>query len=229
MNNKATVSDDYYRKFLTTKDKTEEIAISNQQPTQKQTTINTQDYSQQPQKTDISQMTYSLFVNQTKELLYKNFFKNKTSPPKPQRKQNQFKTIANKEITADKKQFSKKSNEINPNKEKKKEFLEEIIKVNSDVIRPTNFYFQQKQYEFEEPKPKRFDLEQFQCNQEVAVEIENEVENKRKLIEQEHEEIINANVPNIVNSIEELINNSEKPFYFVQPKYDKLIEEYSSI
>ena len=52
MNNKATVSDDYYRKFLTTKDKTEEIAISNQQPTQKQTIINTQDYSQQPQKTD---------------------------------------------------------------------------------------------------------------------------------------------------------------------------------
>ena len=97
------------------------------------------------------------------------------------------------------------------------------------MIRPTNFYFQQKQYEFEEPKPKRFDLEQFQCNQEVAVEIENEVENKRELIEQEHEEIINANVPNIVNSIEELINNSEKPFYFVQPKYDKLIEEYSSI
>ena len=174
-------------------------------------------------------MTYSLFVNQTEELLYKNFFKNKTSPPKPQKKQNQFKTIANKEVTTDKKQFSKKSNEINPNKEKKKEFLEEIIKVNSDVIRPTNFYFQQKQYEFEEPKPKRFDLEQFKCNQEVTVEIENEVENNRKLIEQEHEEIINANVPNIVNSIEELINNSEKPFYFVQPKYDKLIEEYSSI
>lgn len=228
MNDKATVSDDYYRKFLTTKEKTDDITTPIQQTTQKQTTIITQEPSQQPQKTDISQMTYSLFVNQTKELLYKNFFINKTSPPKPQKKQIQLKTINQKASTPDKKQI-KKTKEINPNKEKKKELLEQIIKVNSDVIRPDNFYFQQKQYEFEEPKPKTFDLEKFKCNQEVAIQLENEVENKRRIIEKEHDEIINANVPDIVNSIEELINNPEKPFYFVQPKYEKVIEEFSSI
>ena len=41
-----------------------------------------------------------------------------------------------------------------------------------------------------------------------------EIELRRKLLEKKHEDIINSNLPDIINSIEELVSD-ENNFYFM--------------
>ena len=63
---------EFLTKFLTPKQ-----TLDVKQP-QSNPSLNNQSIKPIKGSPDISQMTYSLFVNQTKDLLYTNFFKNKT-------------------------------------------------------------------------------------------------------------------------------------------------------
>ena len=82
---------EFLTKFLTPKQ-----TLDVKQP-QSNPSLNNQSIKPIKGSPDISQMTYSLFVNQTKDLLYTNFFKNKTETeqkPKKIFKQEVKKTVA---------------------------------------------------------------------------------------------------------------------------------------
>ena len=202
---------EFLTKFLTPKQ-----TLDVKQP-QSNPSLNNQSIKPIKGSPDISQMTYSLFVNQTKDLLYTNFFKNKTETeqkPKKIFKQEVKKTVA---VT---------KNKPTVDQTKKRELLEEIIKANSESIRQNNVVNQEIEEKQKKLEEKKFDLDNLATNQVADILLENEVEIRRRLLERKHEDIINANLPDIINSIEELVGDGNS-FAFSHNKYEDIISHYS--
>ena len=202
---------EFLTKFLTPKQ-----TLDVKQP-QSNPSLNNQSIKPIKGSPDISQMTYSLFVNQTKDLLYTNFFKNKTETeqkPKKIFKQKVKKTVA---VT---------KNKPTVDQTKKRELLEEIIKANSESIRQNNVVNQEIEEKQKKLEEKKFDLDNLATNQAADILLENEVEIRRRLLERKHEDIINANLPDIINSIEELVGDGNS-FAFSHNKYEDIISQYS--
>ena len=159
---------EFLTKFLTPKQ-----TLDVKQP-QSNPSLNNQSIKPIKGSPDISQMTYSLFVNQTKDLLYTNFFKNKTETeqkPKKIFKQEVKKTVA----------VTKKKPTVDQTK--KRELLEEIIKANSESIRQNNVVNQEIEEKQKKLEEKKFDLDNLATNQVADILLENEVEIRRRLLE----------------------------------------------
>ena len=201
---------EFLTKFLTPKQ-----TLDVKQP-QSNPSLNNQSIKPIKGSPDISQMTYSLFVNQTKDLLYTNFFKNKTETEQKPKKI--FKEV--------KKTVAVTKNKPTVDQTKKRELLEEIIKANSESIRQNNVVNQEIEEKQKKLEEKKFDLDNLATNQAADILLENEVEIRRRLLERKHEDIINANLPDIINSIEELVGDGNS-FAFSHNKYEDIISQYS--
>ena len=206
---------EYYSNFLT-----------NNKPIE----INHNENEQQP----ISQITYDLFIKQTKEELFKNFFKNKTeitTEKANQNKKSTRKSAAKEKIKIPKEILNQTTKNHVIDKKKKKELFEEIIKTNSNSLRSNPFVQEQKKQQEEEEREKKFESHNLEAYSAANIHLENEVEIKRNLLEKKHKDIILSNLPQILDTINNLIgeNNEDgnKNFYFVKNKYEKILSEYS--
>ena len=210
-------NNEYFSKFLTPK---QNLAPRNNDPVPKNPPPSTK---MEGTHSNISQMTYGFFINQTKDLLYKNFFKNKTEAS--QKPKNNFNPPDTKKTQRSK----SKNNTEKIDKAKKKELLEEIIRANSESIRNNNFFKKDNtDGNSQKNEEKKFNLENLYPNQAASIHLENEIELRRKLLEKKHEDIINSNLPDIINSIEELVSD-ENNFYFMKNKYSQILEEYENL
>ena len=232
------MNENYYNKFLNKNN----IEISNNKIDYNYNN-NEDDYSnsyQQPP--NISNITFENFIKQTGQMLSKDFNlvkklekKNKT----PNKNKLKSKYI-NKNIIKNINNNNNKNNRINSKENKKlknikkKEFYEEIIRANSKAIREDNPFFQNYNNNDNKNKidneifslePKKFLEEDLNQNNEINLHLFNEIENKRQIIEKKHKEIINENLPGILNDLNKLLNENE--FYFIKNKYKDILQEYS--
>ena len=232
------MNENYYNKFLNKNN----IEISNNKIDYNYNN-NEDDYSnsyQQPP--NISNITFENFIKQTGQMLSKDFNlvkklekKNKT----PNKNKLKSKYI-NKNILKNINNNNNKNNRINSKENKKlknikkKEFYEEIIRANSKAIREDNPFFQNYNNNDNKNKidneifslePKKFLEEDLNQNNEINLHLFNEIENKRQIIEKKHKEIINENLPGILNDLNKLLNENE--FYFIKNKYKDILQEYS--
>ena len=240
------MNENYYNKFLNKNN----IEISNNKIDYND---NNEDFSnsfQQPP--NISNITFENFIKQTGQMLSKDFNlvkqlekKNKT-PNKNKLKskyinKNIFKNNINNNNNFNNNNFNNNNkNRINSKENKKlknikkKEFYEEIIRANSKAIREDNPFFQNYNNNDNKNKidneifslePKKFLEEDLNQNNEINLHLFNEIENKRQIIEKKHKEIINENLPGILNDLNKLLNENE--FYFIKNKYEDILKEYS--
>ena len=232
------MNENYYNKFLNKNN----IEISNNKIDYNYNN-NEDDYSnsyQQPP--NISNITFENFIKQTGQMLSKDFNlvkklekKNKT----PNKNKLKSKYI-NKNIIKNINNNNNNNNKINSKENKKlknikkKEFYEEIIRANSKAIREDNPFFQNYNNNDNKNKidneifslePKKFLEENLNQNNEINLHLFNEIENKRQIIEKKHKEIINENLPGILNDLNKLLN--ENDFYFIKNKYKDILQEYS--
>ena len=232
------MNENYYNKFLNKNN----IEISNNKIDYNYNN-NEDDYSnsyQQPP--NISNITFENFIKQTGQMLSKDFNlvkklekKNKT----PNKNKLKSKYI-NKNIIKNINNNNNNNNKINSKENKKlknikkKEFYEEIIRANSKAIREDNPFFQNYNNNDNKNKidneifslePKKFLNEDLNQNNEINLHLFNEIENKRQIIEKKHKEIINENLPGILNDLNKLLN--ENDFYFIKNKYKDILQEYS--
>ena len=233
------MNENYYNKFLNKNN----IEISNNKIDYNYNN-NEDDYSnsyQQPP--NISNITFENFIKQTGQMLSKDFNlvkklekKNKT-PNKNKLKSKYINKNILKNINNNN---NNKNNRINSKENKKlknikkKEFYEEIIRANSKAIREDNLFFQNYNNNDNKNKidneifslePKKFLEEDLNQNNEINLHLFNEIENKRQIIEKKHKEIINENLPGILNDLNKLLNENE--FYFIKNKYKDILQEYS--
>ena len=233
------MNENYYNKFLNKNN----IEISNNKIDYNYNN-NEDDYSnsyQQPP--NISNITFENFIKQTGQMLSKDFNlvkklekKNKT-PNKNKLKskyinKNIIKNINNNNNNNNNRINSKENKKLK--NIKKKEFYEEIIRANSKAIREDNPFFQNYNNNDNKNKidneifslePKKFLEENLNQNNEINLHLFNEIENKRQIIEKKHKEIINENLPGILNDLNKLLN--ENDFYFIKNKYKDILQEYS--
>ena len=235
------MNENYYNKFLNKNN----IEISNNKIDYNYNN-NEDDYSnsyQQPP--NISNITFENFIKQTGQMLSKDFNlvkklekKNKT-PNKNKLKSKYINKNILKNINNNNNN-NNKNNRINSKENKKfknikkKEFYEEIIRANSKAIREDNPFFQNYNNNDNKNKidneifslePKKFLEEDLNQNNEINLHLFNEIENKRQIIEKKHKEIINENLPGILNDLNKLLNENE--FYFIKNKYKDILQEYS--
>ena len=225
------MNENYYNKFLNKNN----IEISNNKIDYNNNEEEFSNSFQQPP--NISNITFENFIKQTGQMLSKDFNlvkqlekKNKT-PNKNKLKskyinKNIFKNNNNKKNKINSKENKKLKNI------KKKEFYEEIIKANSKAIREENPFLEnyndnknKSDNEIFSLEPKKFLEENLNQNNEINLHLFNEIENKRQIIEKKHKEIINKNLPEILNDLNKLLNENE--FYFIKNKYEDILKEYS--
>ena len=226
------MNENYYNKFLNKNN----IEISNNKIDYNYN--NEDDYSnsyQQPP--NISNITFENFIKQTGQMLSKDFNlvkklekKNKT-PNKNKLKSKYINKNIFKNNNNNKNKINSKENKKLKNI-KKKEFYEEIIKANSKAIREENPFLEnyndnknKSDNEIFSLEPKKFLEENLNQNNEINLHLFNEIENKRQIIEKKHKEIINKNLPEILNDLNKLLNENE--FYFIKNKYEDILKEYS--
>ena len=230
------MNENYYNKFLNKNN----IEISNNKIDYNNNEEEFSNSFQQPP--NISNITFENFIKQTGQMLSKDFNlvkklekKNKT----PNKNKLKSKYI-NKNILKNINNNNNKNNRINSKENKKlknikkKEFYEEIIRANSKAIREDNPFFQNYNNNDNKNKidneifslePKKFLEEDLNQNNEINLHLFNEIENKRQIIEKKHKEIINENLPGILNDLNKLLNENE--FYFIKNKYKDILQEYS--
>ena len=203
--------------------------------------LNSNLYQQPP---NISNITFENFIKQTGQMLSKDFNlakklerqKESKTPNKNKLKskyinKNIFKNNNNNNVRNNSKENKKLKNI------KKKEFYEEIIRANSKAIREDNPFFQNYNNNDNKNKidneifslePKKFLEEDLNQKNEINLHLYNEIENKRQIIEKKHKEIINNNLPGILNDLNKLLNpENENEFYFIKNKYKDILKEYS--
>ena len=197
--------------------------------------LNSNLYQQPP---NISNITFENFIKQTGQMLSKDFNlakklerqKESKTPNKNKLKskyinKNIFKNNNNNNVRNNSKENKKLKNI------KKKEFYEEIIRANSKAIREDNPFFKNNKNknktdnEIFSLEPKKFLEENLNQNNEINLHLFNEIENKRQIIEKKHKEIINKNLPEILNDLNKLLNENE--VYFIKNKYKDILQEYS--
>ncbi len=225
------MNENYYNKFLNKNN----IEISNNKIDYNNNEEEFSNSFQQPP--NISNITFENFIKQTGQMLSKDFNlvkqlekKNKT-PNKNKLKSKYINKNIFKNNNNNKNKINSKENKKLKNI-KKKEFYEEIIKANSKAIREENPFLEnyndnknKSDNEMFSLEPKKFLEENLNQNNEINLHLFNEIENKRQIIEKKHKEIINKNLPEILNDLNKLLNENE--FYFIKNKYEDILKEYS--
>jgi predicted ABC-class ATPase len=226
------MNENYYNKFLNKNN----IEISNNKIDYNNNEEEFSNSFQQPP--NISNITFENFIKQTGQMLSKDFnlvkqLEKKNKTPNKNKLKSKYinKNLFKNNNNNNKNKINSKENKKLKNI-KKKEFYEEIIKANSKAIREENPFLEnyndnknKSDNEIFSLEPKKFLEENLNQNNEINLHLFNEIENKRQIIEKKHKEIINKNLPEILNDLNKLLNENE--FYFIKNKYEDILKEYS--
>ena len=226
------MNENYYNKFLNKNN----IEISNNKIDYNNNEEEFSNSFQQPP--NISNITFENFIKQTGQMLSKDFnlvkqLEKKNKTPNKNKLKSKYinKNLFKNNNNNNKNKINSKENKKLKNI-KKKEFYEEIIRANSKAIREENPFLEnyndnknKSDNEIFSLEPKKFLEENLNQNNEINLHLFNEIENKRQIIEKKHKEIINKNLPEILNDLNKLLNENE--FYFIKNKYEDILKEYS--